>query len=91
LTEVAVIEFIFAEAKAGTPLMALGKKLQEKGIPTRKGLSYWYPSTISNMLKNRIYIGEFTAFRNTFHYNGTRVNSEGKTFANYKRIPKPLS
>ncbi len=90
-TEVAVIAFIFAEAKAGTPLTAIGKKLQNKGIPTRKGFTYWHPSTLSNMLKNRIYIGEFTAFRNTFHYNGTRVNREGKTVANYKRIKKPLS
>ncbi len=53
-TEVAVIEFIFAEAKAGTPLTAIGKKLQNKGIPTRKGFTYWHPSTLSNMLKNRI-------------------------------------
>lgn len=90
-TEVKVVEYIFAEAKAGTPLMSIGKKLQQKGIPTRKGFLYWHPSTISNMLKNPVYIGQFTAFRNEFKYNGTRVNREGRTVANYKRIKKPLS
>ena len=90
-TEVLVVEFMFSEVKAGTTLRNIARKLMELGIPTRKGMAHWPVGTISQTLKNPIYKGLFTAFRNTFTYKGTRTNRKGAVVANYERTEKPLA
>jgi len=89
-TEVLVVEFMYDEVKAGTTLANIARKLMKRGIPTRKGLVHWPVGTISQTLKNPIYKGLFTAFRNTFTYKGTRLNRKGDVVANYQRTKKPL-
>lgn len=61
-TEVKVVNLIFELADKGTPIRAIARYLNEKGIPTRKG-KMWQPPTLHQMLTHPFYTGEATMFK----------------------------
>ena len=61
--EAAIVREIFALRRQGASLNAISRTLNERRIPIRrkprKTAGYWRPGSLANLLKNRIYRGEF--------------------------------
>jgi DNA invertase Pin-like site-specific DNA recombinase len=55
--QVRVLRWIFREFKKGTGLAALARRLNEKGIPSARGV-VWTSIVIKSVLRNRTYLGE---------------------------------
>lgn len=55
--EATIVKRIFAEADAGRSNMAIARTLDAENIPTQRG-GYWRASTVQNILKNPVYIGQ---------------------------------
>ena len=56
--QAAVVRRVFREYLEGFSPAAIGRRLQADGIPTPKGGSVWYQSTVSSMLENEKYCGD---------------------------------
>lgn len=59
----AIVREIFTLRRNGASLMAIAKKLNQRGVPPprapRKTLGYWRPSMLFKLLSNAIYRGDF--------------------------------
>lgn len=56
--EAAAIEIIYSKYEAEHSLLAVARELNEKGILPRSGIP-WNPTTVSTILKNPFYIGDY--------------------------------
>lgn len=57
-TEAAVVETIYSKYESEHSLLAVARELNEKGILPRSGIP-WNPTTVSIILKNPFYIGDY--------------------------------
>ncbi len=53
--ELATIARIQAWAVEGSSLAAIARRLNAEGVPTKRGGSQWYPSTVRYILQNELY------------------------------------
>ncbi len=60
-TEVAVVEVIFAFAEQGITIRRIAKFLNDKGIPSPRGMR-WSKTTVGRMLRNSAYKGQHVTF-----------------------------
>lgn len=82
-TEAVLVRGLFADYAAGATLPGLARRLNDSGVPTRKGGQFWRPSTLRGILTNPVYKG-LGAYGKTNHYqNEARIGSlserSGKT------------
>jgi site-specific DNA recombinase len=56
-TEAAVVKLIFSSWNEGLSLSDMCRELENRGIKTRKGKTFWTTTFIRNLLKNETYIG----------------------------------
>lgn len=69
-----IVRRIFALALAGQSLRSIGHTLSTEGIPTATGNARWAHSSVVQILENRVYLGEATAWRyRTEHAQGRRT------------------
>jgi site-specific DNA recombinase len=65
----------------GMALLAIARRLNELGVPTKRGAAAWHPSTIASILKNSVYMGRW-------YYNKHRgVAAKKRRYAD-GRMPK---
>jgi len=54
------VELIFEMRAAGSGWQAIVDRLHDLGVRSPKGAPYWTPSSLTSMVKNRVYRGEVT-------------------------------
>ena len=73
-------------------LRGIAKRLSDLGVPTPRGGSHWYPSTIDKILRRRTYIGELDYHRTERikgHSSNRKTRSQPRPQADWIVIPVP--
>lgn len=56
--EAPVVVGIYADIEAGVPLLAITRRLNAQGVPTRSGAAKWSMTQVRTIAMNRAYIGQ---------------------------------
>ena len=95
--EAVLVRQLFAGYAGGETLPGLARRLNDSGVPTRKGGQFWRPSTLRCILTNPVYKG-VGAYGKTHHFQdearvGSQSERSGKTLttSSYVRPTDPAA
>ena len=86
--QAAIVREMFARFAAGISLRQIAAWLNKQGVKPNKGGKKWYASSLSDILKNPVYIGKATYRREMTLTDETRKTEQGFKTIKYRR-PAP--
>lgn len=75
-----VVRRIFRLAAGGFSGEEIARKLAQDGVPAPRG-QRWFGSTVTRILHNRSYLGEYKAYKTDYHQGYKRKRPESEQFA----------